>query len=119
MSLHPSPNNSLSSLRTSAIPSLDLGKPRLEILTLGVLPAYQNLGLARLLMTRVVKYFHESYALNSINETVVHANVSTSNLSAIKFYEHMGMTVSPTIIRNLYTTLSAGSRDAFLVVGSV
>jgi ribosomal protein S18 acetylase RimI-like enzyme len=117
LALHPSPNKSLSLLRSTTIPSLDLNKPRLEILTLGVLPAYQNRGLARLLITRVVKHFRESCAPNVIDGALVHANVSISNLPAIKFYERIGMTVSSLIIRNLYTPLSTGSRDAYLVVG--
>lgn len=98
--------------------SLDPQRPRLEILTLGVLPAYQQCGLARLLMRSIVKSFRDSCAgSHLIGETLIHANVSTSNMSAIKFYEHMGMKISYPIIRNLYRTLSAGSKDAYLVVG--
>ena len=103
---------------------------RSEILTLGVLPAFQHHGLARLLMKRIIQNFREScVALNPTNSKpigggsgsslLIHANVSTSNSGAIKFYERMGMKVSSPVIRNLYRTLSSGSKDAYLVVGVV
>ena len=100
--------------------TLDLSKPRLEILTLGVLPAYQHCGLGRRLMQCVVDYFHQSCAGKERScETLVSATVSTSNASALKFYECMGMFISSKVIKNLYRTISHGSRDAYLVVGTL
>ncbi|KAF9528466.1 acyl-CoA N-acyltransferase [Crepidotus variabilis] len=103
--------------------SVDLTKPRLEILTLGVLPACQHCGLAKLLMKRTIESFHQSCAIipntESIGGTLVHANVATSNLEAIRFYERMGMIIASPVIRNLYRTPSSGSKDAYLVAGVV
>ena len=99
---------------------LDLTKPFLEILTLGVLPAYQHCGLARRLINCVVDDFHQSCAGKERSSgALVSATVSTSNTSALKFYECMGMFISSEVIRNLYRTVSHGSRDAYLVVGTL
>lgn len=99
--------------------AVDAQHPHIEILTLGVAPDYQNKGLARLLVRRVHQYFRESsnYSRNFDDGTVVHANVATSNRSALTFYERIGMRVSSDVIRNLYRTCSYGSRDAYLVAG--
>ena len=96
----------------------DLSKPFLEILTLGVLPAYQHCGLARRLIKCVIDNFHQRCAApESCGTTLVSATVSISNTSALKFYECMGMFISSKVIRNLYRTISHGSRDAYLVAG--
>ncbi|KAF8160926.1 acyl-CoA N-acyltransferase [Crassisporium funariophilum] len=125
----PTPNNNFSSDSSDHPPSvssklenqpvLDLGKSRLEILTLGVHPAYRHCGLARRLVQSVVDNFQQSCAGNyDLHDgTLIYANVSISNTTALKFYEHMGMLVSSETIRNLYRTVSQGSRDAYLVVG--
>jgi ribosomal protein S18 acetylase RimI-like enzyme len=106
-------NLSRDSLRT-----FDLSKPFLEILTLGVLPAYQHCGLARRLIKCVIDNFRPRCAgPESSGCTLVSATVSISNTSALKFYECMGMFISSQIIKNLYRTVSHGSRDAYLVVG--
>ncbi|KAF8971027.1 acyl-CoA N-acyltransferase [Flammula alnicola] len=97
--------------------TLDLNKPRLEILTLGVLPSYQQHGLARRLVQRVVDTLRQSCATNSLDGTLIYANVSTSNTEALKFYERIGMAVSSEVIRGLYRSISYGSKDAYLVVG--
>lgn len=100
----------------------DLSKPFLEILTLGVLPAYQRCGLARQLMKCVVDNFHHRSAAGPEHEssgTLVSATVSISNTSALKFYECMGMFISSKVITNLYRTISHGSRDAYLVAGTL
>ncbi|CAA7259203.1 unnamed protein product [Cyclocybe aegerita] len=102
--------------------SLTLGpvvRLRLEILTLGVLPAYQHCGLARHLVQCVLDNFRESCTGLSADGTLLYANVSTSNTTALKFYERMGMTVSSDVIRNLYRTVSYGCKDAYLVMGIV
>ena len=101
---------------------LDLSKPFLEILTLGVLPAYQHRGLARRLIKCVVDNFHHRSAAGPGQGscgTLVSATVSTSNTAALKFYECMGMFISSKVIRNLYRTISHGSRDAYLVAGTL
>ena len=97
----------------------DLTKTRLEILTLGVLPSHQQRGLARRLVRRVVDALRMSCAANSIDGVPIFANVAVSNTEALKFYKHIGMEVSPCIIRNLYRTLAYGSKDAYLVVGVI
>ena len=100
---------------------LDLSKPFLEILTLGVHPAYQHCGLARRLIRCIVDQHcdagpgHDSESCR----TLVSATVSISNTSALKFYECIGMSISSKIIRNLYRTISHGSRDAYLVAGTL
>jgi ribosomal protein S18 acetylase RimI-like enzyme len=101
----------------------DLTKPFLEILTLGVLPAYQHCGLARRLLKCVIDNFHPRSAgpesSLAASGTLVSATVSISNTSALKFYESMGMSISSDVIRNLYRTISHGSRDAYLVAGTL
>lgn len=99
----------------------DLSKPFLEILTLGVLPTYQHRGLARRLIKCVIDSFHQRCAGPDQEScgTLVSATVSISNTSALKFYECMGMFISSKVIRNLYRTISHGSRDAYLVVGTL
>ena len=103
----------------------DLTKPYLEILTLGVLPAYQHCGLARRLLKCVIDNFRPRCAGPDSESpladcgTLVSATVSISNTSALKFYESMGMSISSQVIRNLYRTISHGSRDAYLVAGTL
>ncbi|KAF9467363.1 acyl-CoA N-acyltransferase [Collybia nuda] len=94
-------------------------RPHIEILTLGVLPHHQNKGIARLLVRRVHQHFCEylGHSQNFDQGAVVHANVATSNRTALTFYERIGMQVSSDVIRNLYRTCSHGSRDGYLVVG--
>jgi ribosomal protein S18 acetylase RimI-like enzyme len=101
---------------------LDFSKPFLEILTLGVLPAYQHCGLARRLINCVVDKFHQSSSCAGKEQSdgaLIFATVSTSNMSALRFYECMGMFISSQVISNLYRTISHGSRDAYLVVGTL
>ena len=98
-----------------------LEQPYIEILTLGVLPAYQQRGLARHLIHRVYHHFRDSSnASRDLDAgTLIHANVDTSNVSALSFYERMGMRVSSDVIRNMYRAYSYGCRDGYLVVGSL
>ena len=84
----------------------DLGKPFLEIFTLGVLPAYQHCGLARRLIKCVVDNFHQRCAGQESCGTLVSATVSISNTPALKFYECMGMFISSKVIKKLYRTIS-------------
>ncbi|KAF5321509.1 hypothetical protein D9619_001355 [Psilocybe cf. subviscida] len=107
--------------------------PRVEILTLGVLPAYQQAGIARRLVHCVVDAFRdESCAVNSSLDQdslcaldhkpppmLIYANVSTKNDDALLFYERIGMAVAPGVLRGLYKTAAWGTRDAYLVVGVV
>ncbi|KAF9009497.1 hypothetical protein BDQ17DRAFT_1235463 [Cyathus striatus] len=101
---------------TKLQPILDARRPRIEILTLGVLPPYRHRGLARHLIRCAVHKFTPSSPLES-GRTVVYANVSTANASALKFYDSLGMHVAPGVITNLYRTPAYGSRDAYLVLG--
>jgi ribosomal protein S18 acetylase RimI-like enzyme len=96
-----------------------LDQPFIEILTLGVLPAYQQRGLARHLIHRVYHYFRNSSnpARHLDTGALIYANVATSNMSALSFYERMGMRISSDIIRNMYR--SSGCKDGYLVVGSL
>ncbi|KAF4620873.1 hypothetical protein D9613_000534 [Agrocybe pediades] len=91
----------------------------IEILTLGVLPACQKCGLARRLVHFLVESVRKesSCATNSFGGTLIYANVAASNTQALEFYERIGMVVFSDVIRNLYRTLSSGSRDAYLVAG--
>lgn len=95
-------------------------QPHIEILTLGVLPAYQQKGLARHLIHRVCHHFRDSSNTSRDIDagTLIHANVDTSNVSALTFYERMGMRISSDVIRNMYRAYSYGCRDGYLVVGS-
>lgn len=97
----------------SASKALDSPRPRIEILTLGVLPAYQNMGLARRLIRAVVDRLCGPLSAGII----VYANVATTNATALKFYERIGMRVSSEVIPNLYRTCPYGERDAYLVSG--
>ena len=113
-------NDFAMNLSPESLRIFDLSKPFLEILTLGVLPAYQHCGLARRLMNCVIDNFHQRYAAGQEPcGTLVSATVSISNTSALKFYECMGMFISSKVIRNLYRTISHGSKDAYLVVGTL
>ena len=113
---HPASNFAMN-LSPDSLRIFDLKKPFLEILTLGVLPAYQYCGLARRLLKCVIDNFHPRCAgpESSASGTLVSATVSVSNTSALKFYESMGMYISSDVIRNLYRIISHGSRDAYLV----
>ena len=113
-------NDFAMNLSPDSLRIFDLSKPFLEILTLGVLPAYQHCGLARRLINCVIDNFHQRYAAEQEScGTLVSATVSISNTSALKFYECMGMFISSKVIRNFYRTISHGSRDAYLVVGTL
>ena len=91
------------------------GRPRIELLTLGVLPAFQNRGLARRLISAVVDKLRGSLATGIL----VHANVATTNVVALRFYKNIGMCISSEMIPNLYRTSPAGQRDAYLVAGRI
>jgi len=72
------------------------------------------------MVEHTIDNFRDSRSCASImpERTLIHANVATSNLSALRFYESMGMAVSSDVIRNLYRTpISYGSKDAYLVAG--
>ncbi|KAF5351924.1 hypothetical protein D9756_007451 [Leucocoprinus leucothites] len=99
----------------SASKALDSPRPRIELLTLGVLPAFQNKGLARRLIRAVVDKLSGPLTAGIL----VHANVATANTVAIKFYESIGLRVASDIIPNLYRTLPHGQRDAYLVAGRI
>ncbi|KAF8348160.1 acyl-CoA N-acyltransferase [Amanita rubescens] len=86
--------------------------PRIEILTLGVLPSFQHKGLARRLISSIINSL-------SPDSTLVQANVAASNASALKFYERLGLRISSDIITNLYRTCSHGSKDGYLVAGCI
>ncbi|KAG6886290.1 hypothetical protein C0993_006700 [Termitomyces sp. T159_Od127] len=98
---------------------VDQGTPHIEILTLGVLPAYQQQGIARLLVQQVHDYFrdHSTPSRRLSDSSLIHTNVATSNISALKFYEHMGLKVASGVIRNLYRACPHGSKDGYLLVG--
>ncbi|KAF5386162.1 hypothetical protein D9615_002365 [Tricholomella constricta] len=95
--------------------------PHIEILTLGVLPAFQQRGVARLLVRRVHNYFseHSNHTRDLRDGTVIHTNVATSNAPALSFYERMGLKVASGVIRNLYRACPHGSKDGYLLVGRI
>ncbi|KAF9453909.1 acyl-CoA N-acyltransferase [Macrolepiota fuliginosa MF-IS2] len=97
----------------SASKALNSPRPRIEILTLGVLPAFQQHGLARRLIRAIVDKLCGPLTAGIL----VHANVATTNTPALKFYERIGMRISSEIIPNLYRTCPYGERDAYLVSG--
>ncbi|TFK44509.1 acyl-CoA N-acyltransferase [Crucibulum laeve] len=76
---------------TKSFVHIDPTRPRLEILTLGVLPQYQHLGLARRLIQCVTQKLLGLKPMPIADQTIIYANVSTSNEPALKFYESMGM----------------------------
>lgn len=86
---------------------------RLEILTLGVLPLFQQHRLATRLVYAVIDALTSKAATAAV--TTVFAQVSASNSSAQEFYRHMGMLPSGDVIRDMYRTLPCGSRDAYIV----
>ncbi|KAG5652229.1 hypothetical protein H0H81_005723 [Sphagnurus paluster] len=102
-------------------PKVSEDLPHIEILTLGVFPAYQQCGIARLLVRRVYDYFREN--LNQTSDmreyTVVHTNVATSNTPALSFYERMGLRITSGVVRNLYRACPQGSKDGYLLVGRI
>lgn len=91
------------------------GLPRIELLTLGVLPAFQNRGLARRLISAVIDKLHGPLAAGIL----VHANVAATNSVALKFYKNIGLRISSEVIPNLYRTCPPGQRDAYLVTGRI
>ncbi|KAG6920081.1 hypothetical protein DXG01_010149 [Tephrocybe rancida] len=95
--------------------------PHIEILTLGVLPAYQQQGVARLLVQQVYDYFREHSAptREMTDSTLIHTNVATSNVPALSFYERMGLRIATGVIRNLYRACPHGSKDGYLLVGRI
>ncbi|KXN90152.1 Histone acetyltransferase MCC1 [Leucoagaricus sp. SymC.cos] len=97
----------------SATKALDSPPPRIEVLTLGVLPAFQNRGLARRLIEAVVDRLSGPLTVGIL----VYANVVATNAVAIKFYESIGLRVSSDIIPNFYRTCPHGQREAYLVAG--
>ncbi|KAJ3526718.1 hypothetical protein NMY22_g10059 [Coprinellus aureogranulatus] len=92
--------------------------PRLELLTLGVAPTYQNAGLATLLVKTVHDSLRTSFKTRGPECTslITCAHVATTNTSAIAFYKRIGLFVMPDPIRGFYRTAS-GRRDAHLVMG--
>ncbi|KAF5326045.1 hypothetical protein D9611_000095 [Ephemerocybe angulata] len=88
--------------------------PRIELLTLGVAPAYQHSGLASLLVRRI----HDALRLKTRPDAAVvtSAHVATTNARAIAFYQHLGLYVIPEVLQGFYRTAS-GPKDAFLVMG--
>ncbi|KAG6898137.1 hypothetical protein C0992_004853 [Termitomyces sp. T32_za158] len=93
--------------------------PHIEILTLGVLPAYQQQGIARLLVQQVYDYFreHSTPSRKLSDSSLIHTNVATSNVPALTFYERIGFKVASGVIRNLYRACPHGSKDGYLLVG--
>ncbi|KAJ7755748.1 acyl-CoA N-acyltransferase [Mycena maculata] len=87
---------------------------RIEILTLGVLAAYQRHRLATRLLLAVI----DTLAGDTAASTAVFAQVPASAEPAKSFYKHMGL--HPTdVTRDLYRNLPPGSRDGYLVSGRV
>ncbi|EAU91573.2 hypothetical protein CC1G_02062 [Coprinopsis cinerea okayama7 len=121
-------------------------KPRLEILTLGIEPDYQNCGLARKLVQEMVRRVQASlpkfgsalatglappspispvtpatpeetrgayfnFNKSDASQIITYANVATSNIPAINFYEKLGMYVVPGVrLDNVYRGQSQASR---------
>ncbi|KAJ7502826.1 acyl-CoA N-acyltransferase [Mycena galericulata] len=79
---------------------------RIEILTLGVVPAFRQRGLATHLLHAVID------TLAGTTAVPVFAQVSALDERAVNFYKHVGM--HPTtdgVIRDMYRILPCGSRD--------
>jgi len=97
-------------------------EPRVQILTLGVLPPFQKRGLASRLVRAIVYALREALTCkypSGDEGTLVWAHVATSNLTAQQFYEHIGLRVCSEISLNLYRTLAGADRDGYLVTGRV
>ncbi|KAF7362092.1 Structure-specific endonuclease subunit SLX1 [Mycena venus] len=79
---------------------------RIEILTLGVLPPFQQHRLATRLVHAVIDALASTAAV-----VTVFAQVSVSNASAKEFYRHMGMLPSGGVIHDITTTLGMVPRQ--------
>ncbi|KAJ7188525.1 acyl-CoA N-acyltransferase [Mycena filopes] len=93
---------------------------RIEILTLGVLPAFQQ----RRLGTRLVHSVVESLTGSSCGDSdsaaaaTVFAQVAASNASAREFYQHIGM-IPGAVVPDIYRGVGSGDRDAYMVSGRI
>ncbi|KAJ7928571.1 acyl-CoA N-acyltransferase [Mycena leptocephala] len=80
---------------------------RIEILTLGVLPPFQQHRLA----TRLVHAVIDALAGRKAAGASVFAQVSASNTAARAFYTRLGM-LPAAAAHDMYRTLPCGSRDS-------
>lgn len=80
------------------------GEAKLYIMTIGVLPPYQHMGLATSLLERMYEHNKE------IKEVYLH--VHEENASAIEFYKKRGFVQGDTI-QNYYTSLENGTAIVF------
>ncbi|KAJ7251824.1 acyl-CoA N-acyltransferase [Mycena haematopus] len=90
-------------------------KERIQILTLGVLPSFQQ----RRIATRLVHAVIDALLASNAAVTTVFAQVPASNAPARAFYRHMGMLPDGDVIRDVYRTLPCGSRDAYNISGPI
>ncbi|KAJ7287399.1 acyl-CoA N-acyltransferase [Mycena rebaudengoi] len=97
----------------AAIHDSTLAEPSIEILTLGVLPAFRQRRLATRLVRAVIETLSRRTAAAA---TAIYAHIATANKPARNFYERMGMHVCSDVIRNIYR-IPRGSRDAYRVSG--
>lgn len=99
----------------AAIHDSTLAEPSIEILTLGVLPAFRQRRLATRLVRAVIETLSRRTAAAA---TAIYAHIATANKPARNFYERMGMHVCSDVIRNIYR-IPRGSRDAYRVSGRI
>ncbi|KAJ6602177.1 hypothetical protein B0H10DRAFT_2230286 [Mycena sp. CBHHK59/15] len=101
---------------TAALHTTAAPEPRIDILTLGVLPAFQQRQLATRLVRAVVDILS---ARTAAVAAAIYAQVSASNGPAKNFYRHMGMLPCTDVVRDVYRSLPYGSRDAYIVSGRI
>jgi ribosomal protein S18 acetylase RimI-like enzyme len=130
-----SPNSPVAFITaTISTPTLDLrsskpAEPRVQILSLAVLPEYRRNGIARQLVHAAVRNLRECAKKSASTETrciinndttLVTALVGTRNWDGKKFYEHgLGMQSEQEPVKNCYRSnaVPPDERDAFVVIG--
>jgi len=115
-------------------------EPRVHITTLGVLPQYQREGLARKLVSEVVKKLRDTIAepvtssASSSSSTLVErsksrsptrggmlvtAQLSIANVPTQKLYEVLGMQPDDAVVRDINRNTKIDAPDAHLLIGRV
>jgi ribosomal protein S18 acetylase RimI-like enzyme len=82
------------------------GVRRLYLMTIGVLPSYQRLGIGKMLLDHAIE---EAKKIAPIHDIYLH--VSVDNSTAMTFYERLGFT-QVELVKEYYRSLD--NRDAYL-----